>query len=537
MKTILLTILTSAILLSIQISPQNLIDGPESIAYHPGTNSYYVSSLRNNRIVKIDLSGNQTIFAEDVIAFGNCIKGDVLYVSGGDHVRGFDLYSGAEVFNAYLSGTTQLDGITADNDGYLYVIATQRLQIYRINISDSSSSVFVASGLEPVTQDIIYDPLKDRLLVCAFGAGTDILSVNPGNAEVTSLVTAVGGFDGITVDEGGFVFLGSYVSNGQIIMYDSEFQNGPIVFAENVGEPAGIDYNLENRTLAVPDFSGDLVRYFNVREDHLTVDFNTNVNSGHIPLVVEFSDLSFTDKDILKWEWDFNGDGVIDSELQNPTYTYNTAGYYDVTLTITTIVGSLSFTADEYIRVFSGESSVEFNAGTGHVDIGAAPELALNSDFTLEAAIKPYSWGSQITGSTIFDKGAVRLYIVERGFLGTKNESLVLLLTFDDNSLVKYAAPEFSISLDNWQHVAVSFNSSLVEPILFINGEEQTVNIIGTAPSGVPLKNNSTTNIKVANSINLNTGLIGCLDELRIWNYSADKSGNKKRYGTCVGWK
>jgi len=47
---------------------------------------------------------------------------------------------------------------------------------------------------------------------------------------------------------------------------------------------------------------------------------------------VQFIDLSIGNR--TAWQWDFENDGTIDSELQNPTWTYNEPGIYTVSLTV-----------------------------------------------------------------------------------------------------------------------------------------------------------------------------------------------------------
>jgi PKD repeat protein len=67
-------------------------------------------------------------------------------------------------------------------------------------------------------------------------------------------------------------------------------------------------------------------------------DFTADVTSGNFPLIVEFSDLSIIGNagtSIDSWSWDFNNDGVEDSYLQNPIYTYTIPGVYTVSLTVT----------------------------------------------------------------------------------------------------------------------------------------------------------------------------------------------------------
>jgi gliding motility-associated-like protein len=59
-----------------------------------------------------------------------------------------------------------------------------------------------------------------------------------------------------------------------------------------------------------------------------------------------FSDLSFTN--IISWQWDF-GDSLGTSTLQNPSYSYSSAGNYTVCLTITDITNCKDVICEEVI--------------------------------------------------------------------------------------------------------------------------------------------------------------------------------------------
>ncbi|MBN2603431.1 MAG: PKD domain-containing protein, partial [Candidatus Thermoplasmatota archaeon] len=61
-------------------------------------------------------------------------------------------------------------------------------------------------------------------------------------------------------------------------------------------------------------------------------DFNYDPEYNHPGEEIEFTDIS--DGDVTMWEWDFNGDGVIDSNKKNPTWTYNMEGSYEVDLRV-----------------------------------------------------------------------------------------------------------------------------------------------------------------------------------------------------------
>ncbi|QSZ68035.1 PKD domain-containing protein [Methanofollis aquaemaris] len=61
-----------------------------------------------------------------------------------------------------------------------------------------------------------------------------------------------------------------------------------------------------------------------------TAEFEADMTSGDAPLAVTFTDLSTGN--VTAWEWDF-GDGTNSTE-QNPAHTYENAGTYTVSLTV-----------------------------------------------------------------------------------------------------------------------------------------------------------------------------------------------------------
>ncbi|QTA83477.1 PKD and DUF4091 domains-containing protein [Desulfonema limicola] len=67
-------------------------------------------------------------------------------------------------------------------------------------------------------------------------------------------------------------------------------------------------------------------------------DFTADKTSGNAPLTVQFTDKSTNTP--TAWQWDFDNSGSIDSEIQNPSYTYETAGTYTVKLNASNADGS-----------------------------------------------------------------------------------------------------------------------------------------------------------------------------------------------------
>ncbi len=79
--------------------------------------------------------------------------------------------------------------------------------------------------------------------------------------------------------------------------------------------------------------------------------FTSDKGSGCSPLTIEFLDLS--SDNVTEWLWNFPGGSPEVSNLQNPTVTYAEAGSYDVTLTVSSVLGSNSFLFEDYISVQS----------------------------------------------------------------------------------------------------------------------------------------------------------------------------------------
>ena len=74
-------------------------------------------------------------------------------------------------------------------------------------------------------------------------------------------------------------------------------------------------------------------------------DFTADVNTGEVPLIVNFTDL--TKDDVTSWSWDL-GDGSTSTE-KDPRHTYSRPGSYSVSLTVTGPVGPEEETKIDFI--------------------------------------------------------------------------------------------------------------------------------------------------------------------------------------------
>ena len=54
---------------------------------------------------------------------------------------------------------------------------------------------------------------------------------------------------------------------------------------------------------------------------NFVVDFTADLHTGDAPLTIQFTDATIVSP--ISWSWDFENDGVEDSNLQNPSYTHS----------------------------------------------------------------------------------------------------------------------------------------------------------------------------------------------------------------------
>ena len=112
---------------------------------------------------------------------------------------------------------------------------------------------------------------------------------------------------------------------------------------------------------------------------------------------VNFTDGSFGD--IVAWSWTFEGGTPATSNQQNPSVTYNEAGDFDVSLTITDANGdSETLTREDYIHVREAyniqNGTVETCDALFYDDGGANGNYTSNKDYTM--TFRPATEGSFI---------------------------------------------------------------------------------------------------------------------------------------------
>ena len=131
------------------------------------------------------------------------------------------------------------------------------------------------------------------------------------------------------------------------------------------------------------------------------VVFSSSNNMGCEGTTVTFTDNSWgADQDASwQWNWSFPGGTPSTSNQQNPTITYNSAGTYNVTLTITTGAGSDSQTQNSLITIQSPGQSNDLPLAEGIESSSFPNHPTTNSlDWNIDATDTP-SWARTLAAA------------------------------------------------------------------------------------------------------------------------------------------
>ena len=178
----------------------------------------------------------------------------------------------------------------------------------------------------------------------------------------------------------------------------------------------------------------------------VSANFSANITSGNPGMAVAFTPI--TTGTITQWLWDF-GDGGT-STAQNPTHTYNLAGSYSVSLTVTGSTGSATKIAPNFITVTNPTTLPPIAGFSVDSVTGVAPKTVNFTD-TSTGSITSRLWdfgdGSTSTLQnpshtySVAGTYTVRLTVTGSGGSNTINKSSLITITSqpaNNNGLVAF---------------------------------------------------------------------------------------------------
>ena len=253
--------------------------------------------------------------------------------------------------------------------------------------------------------------------------------------------------------------------------------------------------------------------------ERLTMDFNCAPVTGVAPYAVTFSETIDLDGTVTLIEWDFDGDGVTDATGSDPVWIYDTPGVHGASMTVTTTEWSGERARPSCVTAFEQSACLAFDGDSTRVTCPAAPGLNLVGNLTFEAWIRPTGWGTYPFGTWgyggIVHKEQFALYLIGEHF-GQNNHSVCLKMVHADATTSFSCAPVGAISLDDWQHVAVTYDATTSTSRMWVDGVEVTVTH-SASPSGA-LADNAASDLHIGNSFDHKWSFEGEIDEVRVWS-------------------
>jgi len=179
---------------------------------------------------------------------------------------------------------------------------------------------------------------------------------------VSSNIPPVAAAGGIYSDyEGHGIILdgsGSGDADGNIVLYEWDVNNDGIydyssssAAGSHIYDRQGV-YIIKLRVTDDLGATGKAVTTAYVSDTSPAASFTGHATGGTAPLKVNFSNASSGHDSPFTYEWDFDGNGTVDSTAGDPSYTYTHQGTYTVKLTVRDSDGSINtFTRTNYITV------------------------------------------------------------------------------------------------------------------------------------------------------------------------------------------
>ncbi len=306
-------------------------ENPECVTFDTLNNRYLVSSCGDDAIYSLYSDGRRELFWQDdgIQVLGNCIGGDTFYVSidyNPSAVVAFDLNTDQLLYELVVAGSRQLDGMTTDSSGHLFIGDGVFNRVYRVDLSDLSYDIYFAGTAVAGIQDIEFDPVNNRILTIGFNADSKLLALNLNSGSYQILVDPpVGQFDGLAVDNEGNYYLSSWQTD-IVYRYGPGLTNPPEALFSFPSGAANIEFNSRDDILILPMFDMNEVILMN-----LYADFSVDQNVGPAPLTANFEASSVLYETVDDWSWVF-GDGQ-NGGGQSIQHVYTEPGLYDITVT------------------------------------------------------------------------------------------------------------------------------------------------------------------------------------------------------------
>jgi len=242
---------------------QGFFSSPESAAYDPVGDRYFIANVGNGRIIQIRPGIDTVVYNSSYSrTMGMFVKDNRLWVCTNGPLAVFDLTTNTVVETFSVPGSVCLNDAAADSSGHLWITDSDAGRVYRVTISDHSVTTVIPSIYWP--NGIMYDWDSDRVLFCAFGSNAPIRAINPNDLSVSTAVwTSLRDLDGLTADNQGNILVSSWGSN-KVYKFEPTFTLPPTELTVGHAGPADIFFCSSTEHLVVPNFRRNTVDFIDL---------------------------------------------------------------------------------------------------------------------------------------------------------------------------------------------------------------------------------------------------------------------------------
>jgi sugar lactone lactonase YvrE len=235
-------------------------NGPESVTYDELNGRYLISNVLTGDIVQISDAGDTTFFDRSLTrTLGMTIVDSILYVADINGIATYDLTTDQQGATITIPGMHELNDLTADTSGYLYITDVAAGKIFRVRISDHFDTTIVSGIIKP--NGILFDAQNNRVLFCQFVPNAPIKEIDLEDLSVNSVLsTTFANFDGLAFDGNGYIYVSCWGTNA-VYRYDNTFSQPAELVSNGHSGPADIFYNQLDNILAVPNYYSNRVNF------------------------------------------------------------------------------------------------------------------------------------------------------------------------------------------------------------------------------------------------------------------------------------
>jgi len=229
----------------------------------------------DGKIIKLDLQGKiiDSTFSKEALNApkGITIANGILFTADVDRLIALDIKSGKKLYEiSFADGISFLNDITVVDKTTLYISATDKSKIYKVNLTAKTYSELITDKTISGTNGLFFDKKSNRLYVNGMGSDNKpngiVGYVDLSNNKFTQLATIEGLFDGIWLNNN-MLYTSNWVAfekKGIIQTVDLKTnQVSEIKLKEPIAGPA--DFTILKNQIVIPEMMTGTIQFINLK--------------------------------------------------------------------------------------------------------------------------------------------------------------------------------------------------------------------------------------------------------------------------------